>query len=123
MIPSVEARAQRKVTEAFIAADSEVIILTEQVRQSNGSGGFKMSAGPKRQPVVGRVVPVARGGLPQERLTADGRSVPVEFFLVLPYDAEIGVYDRFTSRGRQFEVVHVQEKRDYQTKAELVTRG
>lgn len=121
MIPSAEAQAQRRITTEFIKADLSEIILVAYDRVSNGSGGFQMVEREDRVPQEGRIIPVTANA--PERMNQQGQRVIVEFMLIMEWDSVVEKWDRFIARGRLFEVLHVQEKRDYQTKAELITVG
>ena len=121
MIPNPEATVLRQSTVAFIQADLSRVTLVPRVKVSNGSGGFVYDDLAPRAPADGRVIPLTAKAT--ERLNLEGHTVPVEFILLMAYDAQVEKGDRFYARGRSFEVVHVQEKRDYQTKAELSTIG
>jgi hypothetical protein len=121
VIPSAEARAQRLQTIAFITADLEEIILTPREKVLNGSGGFSWEDQEDRDPQDARIIPITSNA--PERMNPDGQKVIVEFILIMEWDAEVAKFDRFEARGRTFEVLHIQEKRDYQTKAELITVG
>jgi hypothetical protein len=118
MIPFAEAQAQRRITTEFIQADVSEIILMPRTKVSNGSGGFTWEEEDPRTSQYGRIIPLTSNA--PERMNSDGQRVIVEFILIMEYDAEVGKFDRFTARGRLFEVLHIQEKQDYQTKAELI---
>lgn len=121
MIPTAEAKAQRSLTEWFISADLEKIVLTPWSKVDDGEGGWTLEEQPAREEQVGRLIPLTNPAT--EQMTLDGERVVPDFILMMKWDAVIAPRDRFTCRGVDLEVIHVQEKRDYQTKAELINRG
>lgn len=116
-----ELAIQRRNTEAFIAADPETVVLHPFTRQPNGSGGYKTVASPPRPPQTMRLIPISTTAF--ERGTLDGEAVTPEFVLLGEWDCAMSRGDKFVLDGKRYEVVHVQEKRDYQTKGETVYRG
>lgn len=66
-----------------------------------------------------RVIPLTSNA--SLTLTLEGEEVRVDFILMGEHDADVRVGDHFEARGLEFKIIHIQEKRDYQTKAELIT--
>ena len=120
MSPS-ELRMQRSLTKMFIEADKEDIVLEPFSREANGSGGFRLVSQPPLAPQVMRLIPLSNTAF--ERNTLDGKAVTPNFMLMGEWDCEMARGNRFTLDGKRYEVVHVQEKRDYQTKGETVYLG
>lgn len=121
MIPAAEAKVQRKLTFAFIEADSVQIALVPAEFVSNGSGGRKRVDLPVRPPQSMRLIPQDANAA--ERETLDGSVVQPNYMLLGVWDASMARGDRFTNSGTRYEVVYVHAKRDYQTKGEVITRG
>lgn len=121
MIPATEARVQKALTDAFIAADVSTITLIPAEFVSNGSGGRKRNDLPARLPQSMRLIPQDANAA--ERETLDGSVVQPNYMLLGVWNAAMTRGDRFTNSGTRYEVVYVHEKRDYQTKGEVITRG
>ena len=121
MIPATEARVQKALTDAFIAADSVQITLIPAEFVSNGSGGRKRNDLLPRLPQSMRIIPQDANAA--ERETLDGSVVQPNYMLLGVWNAAMTRGDRFTNGGTRYEVVYVHEKRDYQTKGEVITRG
>jgi hypothetical protein len=120
-IQSAEVRAQRMITKAFIDADSLEVVLYRAGKLSDGAGGVVEGSPSPLPPQVLRLIPLADGS--DERFTADGKAVRPTYMLQGMFDADIERFDTFTHRGSRFEVVFVNENRQYQVKAEVVYRG
>lgn len=108
-------------TRSFIDDDPSTVELHQMEKRSDGSGGVVKIPSMNRNPLVVRVIPLTRQA--RETLTIDGVQVNVEFILMAMPEDDVRTGDQFTARGRVFEVIHIQEKRLYQTKAELITVG
>ena len=121
MIPGSEAKAQRNLTAAFIGADISEITLTPVEYVSNGSGGRKRTDSPARPPQSMRLIPQGVGT--PERTTIDGVAAQPTMVLLGVWDAGMERGDRFVHNGIRYEVVFVHDKRDYQVKGEVITRG
>ena len=119
MIPDMEARIQRNLTAEFINADKVPVEITRRERISNGTGGFRLGPPSAIPPQEGRLIP-SQYQLP-DRETANGTIASPGSLLLLPYDADVKRFDEFTVGQFSFQVVWVYEKRDYETKCELVT--
>lgn len=118
MIPSAEAAAQRLLTEQFIRADAENVVLTPRTRTGDGAGGFRTVASAPLPSQVGRLIPTKETSV--ERPTLDGRLVLPEFVLLLNYGGTMSRGARFSLNGRDFEVVYVHENTEYQVKGEVI---
>lgn len=119
MISSAEAAAQKRITAHFIAADPTEIVLVPHSKDRNGAGGYVVTAGKPRASQTGRMIPQTSGRA-TERLSLDGSSKDVQFMLMLPASAQIGLWDRLRHAGVDYEVVYIQANRDFQTKADVV---
>lgn len=115
---TAERAIQRRLTTSFIATDPESIVLLPQTRTENGSGGFTVAQGDPRSSQTMRLIPLTN--TTTERLTLDGKMVVPKFMLMAQWDAIVDRWDQFELDGVRYEIVHLQEKRDYQTKAEVV---
>jgi len=116
-----ELTAMRAQTVGFIAADLESVVLVPHTRTPNGSGGYKTASGLPRSPQNMRLIPISTTAF--ERSTLDGEAVVPQFILLGEWDCEMTRGDTFVVDGKRYEIVHIQEKRDYQTKGETVLRG
>lgn len=116
-----EIEAQRTLTDYFISMDPDSVVLQPFTRESNGSGGYVRTPGEPRSAQDMRMIPLTE--VTSERHTLDGKVVTPEWMLMGRYDAVVERGDQFELNGDLYEVVHVQEKKDYQTKAETVYLG
>lgn len=121
MMNQDELRFQRSATRAFILADVELIQLVPTRRTDNGSGGFTTTSALPVAPQEFRLIPVTN--FTKERSTLDGVSVVPNFILLGEWNCSMKRHDRFTLNGKRYEVVHVQEKRQYETKGETILLG
>jgi hypothetical protein len=119
MIPAAEAAVQRRLTEAFVDADAEEVVLQALVKVMNGAGGFSTSRIP-RPPQIMRLSPSGTG---VERQLPDGRIVTSSHTLLGYYGTVMDRGDWFTLGGREYEIVFVHENQEYQTKGEVILRG
>lgn len=121
MLSPAEVAIQRMLTEAFIAADANDVVLEPFSRESNGSGGYRKISQPPRAPQVMRLVPISTTSF--ERMTLDGRTVSPQFVLLGQWNSLMDRGDKFSLLGKRYEVVHVQEKSEYIRKGESVLLG
>jgi hypothetical protein len=121
MIDGAEAKIQRRLTEAFIAADVTVLELTRTPRMSNGAGGWTIGTPVPLSPQRFRLIPSGDGAT--ERLTADGRKVEPSYMLMGEYNADLRRFDEFELDGRRYQVVFVNANRSYETKGEVAYIG
>ena len=115
----------RRGTTAFIEHDPRDVALWRVVAVPNGSGGFLPAVGGYIYPQRMRLIPTdANGGTGTERRLGDGTLVTPNWVLLGEWNAEVRREDRFAfPDGRIARIVYVQEKRAYQTKAEVVLVG
>jgi hypothetical protein len=119
VIAQMELDIQRRLTDAFILADQVEIVLTRQVKVSDGAGGFTVNPTP---------LPVQRFRLiPQQDTqveveTADGRMVRPRFVLLGRHTADMERRDTFTWNGERYELGQVADKQ-YEIKAEVAYLG
>jgi hypothetical protein len=115
MISSGELELQRRITTAFIEADPLEIQLTRSTLTANGSGGYATS---DPAPVGGlqrmRLIP-QQGPIP-EQLTADGRRVIPQYVLMATYQANMQRWDEFALNGERYQIVDVQNNKQYEVK-------
>jgi hypothetical protein len=121
-IADVELRAQRANTVAFIKADSFTVVLERSVWASDGAGGT-VKGDPAPLPAqVMRLIPLRDVGSVQ-RTTADGQAVEPTYALLGSYDADMERWDTFLLDDVEYEVVFVNQSRQYETKGEVFYRG
>jgi hypothetical protein len=58
-----------------------------------------------------------------ERTTADGVQVTPSYMLLGNWDANVARFDSFTLDGRRYEIVFIQQNRQYECKAEVAYLG
>lgn len=123
-INATELQMQRRLTQAFIAADAQQVVLTRTVETPDGEGGVVRS-GPVALPAqTMRIIP-AQDGTPggQTRFTADGQEVRPAYTLMGPHTADMQRWDTFETVDGRFEVVFVNANRQYEVKGEVAYRG
>lgn len=121
-IQAAELNVQRRVTKAFIQADSKQVVLLRASRVPDGSGGVAMGD-PTPIPVqTMRLIPLGRDGA-QERFTANGEAVQPTYALLGEHTADVQRWDQFILDGARYEVVFIHENRQYELKAEVAYRG
>lgn len=119
MIPAAEAAVQRQLTAWFIAADVEAVVLERPTKTSNGAGGFKKTFAPLA-PQEMRLIPQGSG---VERNLEDGRVVASTHVLMGNYGADMLRGDTFSLGGRDYEIVFINENREYEVKGEVILVG
>jgi hypothetical protein len=122
VIPDSEAAIQRQNTRAFIAADAELVALVPRVKETTASNGVVYRDLPPLPSQVMRLIP-STSNRAVERQTLDGTLVFPEYTLLGEYNAQMERGYRFVLEGNRYEIVMVNEKRDYETKAEVVRIG
>jgi hypothetical protein len=120
-IEAAELRAQRMITHSFILADANLITLYRSSTTSDGAGGTVHNPPTPLPPQTMRLIPLSDGA--DERLTADGKMVRPTYMLQGDYNADLQRGDTFTTEQGRYEVVFVNENRQYQVKGEVVYRG
>lgn len=120
-IAAAELRAQRVLTAAFIKADALQVTLSRAIRASDGAGGVIDAGVVDLPPQTMRLLPLGDGA--DERMTADGVMVRPTYMLQGNYDADMERGDTFVLPDGRYEIVFVNENRQYQVKGEAVYRG
>lgn len=121
-IAAAELAAQRRITAAFIAADSLSVVLQRSARTSDGAGGVIVGTPAPIAAQTMRLIPLRDVGSVQ-RTTADGQLVDPTYALLGLYNADVQRWDTFTLNGAVYEVVFVQLNRQYECKGEVFYRG
>lgn len=120
---AAELAIHRANTKVFIDADPRSVVLTRSAPVPNGTGGT-LPGPPAAQPAqVMRLLPVD-SAIATERRLADGTVVKPSWTLLGEYTADMRRGDTFSlPDGTTGEIAYVQEKRTYQVKGEVATRG
>jgi hypothetical protein len=121
MIELAEVKIQRRITEAFVAADYVVLDLVRTPRVSNGAGGRAKGTPEPLRPQRFRLVPSGDGA--PERTTGDGLAVTPAYMLIGEYNADVQRFDEFVKDGRRYQIVFVNENRQYEVKGEAAYLG
>lgn len=119
-IETTELRVQRLLTASFIKADSVEVTITRNSVVSDGEGGYTRQAVTLAVQTM-RLLPLSDGA--DQRLTADGQMVAPKYMLMGDHDADLERWDTFSLDSDRYEVVFVNENRQYQVKGEVVYRG
>jgi hypothetical protein len=123
-IASAELAVQRQLTAAFIAADDCEVTLYRSSVTPDGAGGEVRGEPTPLAPQVFRLIPQGGTGADsKERFTRDGQAVSPDYILLGDHQADMQRWDTFTLGGRQYELVFVNQNRQYETKAEVVYRA
>lgn len=121
MIAPLELAIQRQLTKAFIEADVRPVVLVRSTWSPDGGGGSikadPVSLAPQRM----RLIPLGDGA--QERFNSNGEEVRPSYKLLGTYDADMERWDEFTMNGSRYEIVWVNENRQYEVKGEVAYRG
>lgn len=119
-ISDAELAVHRTNTVQFILADSVEVVLVRRTRVSDGAGGHTWSPAPLPVQVM-RLIPLGDGAT--ERQNQDGVLVRPSYMLMGEHDADMERWDRFYKDGREYEIVFVNDNRQYETKGEAVYLG
>jgi hypothetical protein len=120
-IMPMELAVQRKLTAAFIAADSLQLALLRTPAVPDGAGGVRSGPTQTLPAQTLRLIPLGDGA--QERFTRDGVAVTPSYMLMGKHDADIQRFDEFTLDGRRYQVVFVNQNQQYEVKGEVAYRG
>ena len=121
MIDTGELEVQRQLTEEFIAADSVQIALERSVRTPDGAGGYATADPVPLAEQQFRLIPQQDGAT--ERLTADGKAVNPAYVLMGSYTADLQRWDEFELAGIRYQVVFINQNRQYEVKGEVAYLG
>lgn len=121
MISSLELSIQRQLSNAFIEADPLEIQLSRPTRTPDGAGGYVDSLVPIGGLQRLRLIPLGDGA--DERTTADGVAVAPTYMLMGTYLANIQRWDEFSVDGRRYQVVFINQNRQYEVKGEVAYLG
>jgi hypothetical protein len=120
-IATGELALQRRLTRYFIAADSLDVVLMRSSYTDDGEGGSVRGVAAARTVQTMRLIPLQDGAA--EQLTSNGTQVSPTYMLLGVYDADMERWDRFTVDGREYEVVSINQNRQYETKGEVAYLG
>lgn len=119
MIGAIELDLQRKLTNSFISADEEQIVLTRRTKVSDGAGGHTFTDEPL--PAQGlRLIP--QQDTDREVQTADGKMVKPRYVLLGRHTADMQRDDTFAWQDSQYKLGDVEDKQ-YEIKGEVIYVG
>jgi hypothetical protein len=122
-IADAELSVQRMLTRAFIEADVVTITLYRSTVTDDGAGGTVTGAPVAIAPQCLRLITQGSTGADsKQRFTANGQAVSPDYVLMGTECADIERWDTFEHEGRAYEVVFVNQNRQYEVKAEVVYR-
>lgn len=110
---------ERKQTHEFILDNPTELIITRNVKVSDGAGGSTLSPTPL-DPQTVRMVPQVRA-TSVERRTVGGEVVSPDVNMVAEWDADLQVGDTFKYQNLHMEVVWVYDL-GYEKMAEVASR-
>lgn len=123
MVSEAALQTLRANTKRFIDEDPRSIVLMRAPRAATGTGGTRRGAAVARPVQTLRLIPQAETTSTERRLP-DGVVVSPTWVLLGEHTADMQRGDEFTlPDGSQGEVVYVHEKKTYQVKGEVVSRG
>jgi hypothetical protein len=114
---------QRRITEVYIQTKPVSIILTPRVRTKTVSGGQEWVEQADRVAQIMRIIEPGDSGAREPLRTSDGIERSLDYILLGRYNAEIGLYDRFTYEDDECEVVSLMHNNGYEIRAYIVRRG
>lgn len=120
-----EVRAQRRVTQAFIAANPVAVTLTPANYTRTPAGGKTRSDGPSRDEQMFRLIDqsTSSGSVPGPVRAADGINRTVTHMLLGYYDAIMEVGDRWEANGFTYEIVEMLPDNGYERRARVSRYG
>lgn len=125
MIPEPELSAHRATTLAFISYNPTVVNLVPRTRVKTGSG-TRLVEGPPRGPQTLRIIDQSspKGPTPGMVIAGDGKQRKVEYQLLGPYNASIGLYDVWEDgNGIRWEIAEILPDNGYERRAQVVRYG
>lgn len=125
MPSAAELAAQQEVTRAFIQERGAIALrLTPQVREPNGSGGFRLVAGPDRPPITCTLIPQSQfKGSAGPTRTADGEADNVEYILLAEVGATVQEDDFWEDGKWRWTVEYLLPDNGYEVKAAVSRYG
>lgn len=113
----------RRQTQEFIAWDPRSVVLVRIPLEDNGTGGTTELPPVPLPPQTVRLIPF-NSQVSAERQLPDGRVLKPSWTVMGEVGTDILYGDTFDlPDGTTGEVIYVQEKKAYQVKAEVVSRG
>lgn len=125
MVLSLELKAQRRITAAFIQVNPTQITLSAYRRVNSGTGAKYLKEKDRKQQTF-RIIDQSSisGPQPGTVLASDGKQRKIECQLLGEHDVEIGLYDRWTDeRGVIWEVADLFMDNGYERRAQVVRYG
>lgn len=123
-IEATELSVQRQLTREFIDADYAEITLYRSEVVSDGAGGtVQGEPAPIGMQCLRLITQGSTGADSKQRFTRDGQQVSPEYVLMGTECADMERWDTFTLAGRRYELVFVNQNRQYEVKAEVSYRG
>jgi hypothetical protein len=116
-IEAAELAVQRNLTAAFIAADWMMVALERRTRTADGEGGYLEGPAVPLAAQRMRLIPRQDGSV--ERMTADGKVVLPAYSLMGSHDADMERWDEFEVNGHRYQVVFINQNRQYEVKGEV----
>lgn len=125
MSVSGELRAQRRVTQQFIAANPIAVTLTPANYTRTSAGGKTRSVGPSRDEQMFRLIDqsTASGSVPGPIRAADGTNRTVTHMLLGYHDSIMEVGDRWEANGYTYEIVDMFPDNGYERRARVSRYG
>lgn len=115
-----ELKAQRRISRAFIDADSRSVVLLRGAFTSDGAGGKIRGEGVPLAAQRMRLIPQEDGAT--ARTTAEGETATPEYMLMGEWDADMERFDEFELDGVRYQIVYVDD-RQYELKGEVIRLG
>ena len=120
MISKAELAIQRRITDAYILADPEIVILYRSVHTPDGAGGTVKGTPTPLDPQEFRFIP--QQDTAGETLMADGRQLQPEYVLMGTVESDMERLDEFELQGYRYRITGI-DKQDYQIKGRVIRLG
>jgi len=122
MTSPAELAIQRKLTQRLIDALPVTLVLTPQVRVSDGSGGWSWEEGEPRTAQTFHLIEFGGGGSDLNPVrAADGSQRYAEMQLLGAWDSSMDQGDRFSYGGEEWEIIELMRNNGWERRA-LVAR-
>lgn len=124
MWSEIELAAQRRITEAYVAANPSSIVLTPRKKVKSGTGITWQDQPPRAAQTFRLIDQSSPSGNQPTAITIDGAQRKVQYQLLGTWDTEVGLYDYWVdAEGFRCEVAELLPDNGYEQRAQVVRYG